>query len=225
MIWRSFLVLVAMALGLSFSSRPAYADSETISGCSNCNGYSFTANITSNGNGTYRVLYTITNNNGAAANPYSWSLTSFSNGNTVTSATTPTVTLYNGDGTTAGVYSADYKVNLGKSNNGNGNCTGSISDAFCVQETSTTGGPLLQQGQSLTFAFDVTCSGCSLMSSWDFMGSGNPASGTGNVYAITNWGTSTSMPEPSVGLLYASTVAAGLVFAWRSRPQRPSTKL
>jgi hypothetical protein len=223
MISRSFLVLVALGVAFSVSSRTAYADSETISGCSNCNGYSFTANITSNGNGTYSVLYTITNNSGPAANPYSWSLTSFSNGNTVTSATTPTVTLYNGDGTTAGSYTGDYLVNLGKSNNGNGNCNGNISDAFCVQETGT--GPLLQQGQSLTFAFDVTCSGCSLMNSWDFMGSGNPASGTGNVYAITNWGTSTSMPEPSVALLYVSTLAAGLVFAWRSRPLRRSTKL
>ena len=225
MISRSFLVLVTVALGLSFSSRAAYADSETISGCSNCNGYSFTANITPNGNGTYSVLYKITNNSGAVANPYSWSLTSFSNGNTVTVSTTPTVTLYNGDGTTAGSYTGDYLVNLGKSNNGNGNCNGNISDAFCVQETSTTSGPLLQQGQSLTFAFAVTCSGCSLMSSWDFMGAGNPPSGTGNVYAITNWGTSTSMPEPSVALLYASTVAAGVVLAWRSRPLRRSTKL
>jgi hypothetical protein len=222
MISRSFLVSVALGLALSFSSRTAYADSETISGCSNCNGYSFTANITSNGNGTYSVLYTITNNNGAAANPYSWSLTSFSNG-TVTAATTPTVTLLNADGTIAGLYTGAYQTSVGKSNNGNGNCNGTISDAFCVQETGT--GPLLQKGQALTFAFDLTCSGCSLLSSWDFMGSGNPASGTGNVYAITNWGTSTSMPEPSVALLYASTVAAGLVFAWRSRPLRRSTKL
>jgi hypothetical protein len=138
-------------------------------------------------------------------------------------ATTPTVTLLNADGTIAGLYTGAYQTSVGKSNNGNGNCNGTISDAFCVQETGT--GPLLQKGQALTFAFDLTCSGCSLLSSWDFMGSGNPASGTGNVYAITNWGTSTSMPEPSVALLYASTVAAGLVFAWRSRPLRRSTKL
>jgi len=222
MISRSFLVLVTVALGFSFSSLAAYADSETISGCSNCNGYSFTANITSNANGTFSVLYTITNNDGAVANPYSWSLTSFTKGNTVTSATTPTVTLLNADGTTAGLYTGAYQASVGKSNNGSGSCNGTISDAFCVQETGT--GPLLQKGQSLTFAFDLTCSGCSLMSSWDFMGSGNPASGTGNVYAITNWGTSTSMPEPSVALLYASTLAAGVVFAWRSRPLRRSTK-
>lgn len=223
MISRSFLVLVAVGLALSFSSRTAYADSETISGCSNCNGYSFTANITSTGTGTYSVLYTITNNSGAVANPYSWSLTSFNNSNTVTGASTPTVTLLNADGMTAGTYTGAYQTSIGKSNNGNGNCNGNISDAFCVQETGTSG-PFMQQGQTLTFAFNITCSGCSLMSSWDFMGSGNPPSGTGNVYAITNWGTSTSMPEPSVALLYASTLATGLVFAWRGRSLRRSTK-
>jgi len=221
MISRSFLALVALGLAFSFSSRTAYADSETISVCSNCNGYSFTANITSNGNGTYSVLYTITNNNGAAANPYSWSLTSFNKGNTVTATTVPTVTLIKADGTTAG-YTGAYQASVGKTNNGSGNCNGTISDAFCVQETGT--GPSLQKGQALQFAFDLTCSGCSLMSSWDFMGSGNPASGTGDVYAITNWGTSTSMQEPSVALLYASTLAAGVFLAWRTRPLRRSTK-
>jgi hypothetical protein len=221
---RSFLIVMGVALALCFSSRLAYADGESVSGCANCNGYSFTASITQVGtSSTYQVIYTVTNNSGPSANPYNWSLTPFSNGNAVSSPTTPAVTLTNADGTFGGTYTGDYQTSAGKTNNGNGNCNGSISDAFCVQETGA--GPNLTQGQFLTFTFDITCSSCGLMSSWDFMGSGNPAgSTTGNVYAITNWGTPTSMPEPSVAFLYASTLAVGLVFAWRSRALRRRTK-
>jgi len=222
---QSCLLVIAVALAFCFSARPAYADGESISGCANCNGYSFTASIGLVSGSTYQVTYTITNNSGAAATPYNWSLTSFDNGNSAIVPTNDGLTVAGSNGKD---YSSDYQVLAGKTNNGNGNCNGTISSAFCVQQTGTVGAnglPLLSTGQSLTFTFNISCTGCGLMSSWDFMGSGNPAgSTTGNVYAITNWGTPTSMPEPSVAFLYASTLAVGLVFAWRSRTLRRPTK-
>jgi hypothetical protein len=221
-------MLIAVALAFCFSAHLAYADSESVSGCSNCNGYSFTATITQVGTGsTYQVVYTITNNSGPASTPYSWSLTAFNNGNLATApiggyglaVMGPVV---NG----SGIYTGDYFVADGKTNNGNGNCNGTISSAFCVQQNSTAGLPVLNAGQSLMFTFDINCNtNCGLMGSWDFLGSSNhPGSTTGNVYAITNWGTPTSVPEPSVAFLYASTLAVGLGFAWRSRAIRRPTK-
>lgn len=220
-------MVMAVALAFCFSSRPAYADSESVTGCSNCNGYSFTATITQVGtSSTYQVKYTITNNSGPASTPYSWSLTALTNGSGVTAPTGGYGLAVTGPSVNgSGVYTGDYVVLDGKTNNGNGNCNGTISGAFCVQQNSTAGLPVLNAGQSLKFTFDISCTSCGLMSSWDFMGSGNPAgSTTGNVYAITNWGTPTSMPEPSVAFLYASTLAVGLVFAWRSRVLRRPTK-
>jgi len=217
---------MAVALTLCFSSRLAYADGESVSGCSNCNGYSFTASITQVGtSSTYHVTYIITNNSGAASTPYNWSLTAFDNGNSVVVPTNDGLTVKGSNGLD---YTSDYQVLAGKTNNGNGNCNGTISSAFCVKQNGTVGVnglPILSATQSLTFNFDITCTNCGLMSSWDFLGSSNPpGSTTGNVYAITNWGTSTSMPEPSVAFLYASTLAVGLVFAWRSQTRRRSTK-
>jgi len=221
---------MAVALAFCFSARLAYADGESVTGCSNCNGYSFTATITQVGTtSTYQVVYTITNNNGPASTPYNWSLTAFDNGDSVS-------TPIGGYGLTvmgpavlsnlSGIYTNDYIVEAGKTNNGNGNCNGNISSAFCVQQNSTAGLPVLNAGQSLMFTFDINCNtNCGLLSSWDFLGSSNPPnSTTGNVYAITNWGTPTSMPEPSVAFLYGSTLAVGLVFAWRSRALRRPTK-
>jgi hypothetical protein len=217
---------MAVTLAFCFSSRLAYADGESVSGCSNCNGYSFTATITQVGtSSTYQVQYIITNNTGPASTPYNWSLTAFGNGNTVGIPANDGLTVTGSNGLD---YTSDYQVLAGKTNNGNGDCNGTISSAFCVKQNGTVGVnglPVLSTGQSLTFTFDITCSNCGLMSSWDFLGSSNPpGSTTGNVYAITNWGTPTSMPEPSVAFLYASTLAVGLVFAWRSRTLRRSTK-
>jgi hypothetical protein len=223
-------MVMAVALASCFSSRLAYADGESVTGCSNCNGYSFTSTINQVGtSSTYQVTYTITNNSGLASTPYSWSLTAFNNGNLATAPTggyglAVTGPVVNG----SGIYTSDYFVAGGKTNNGNGNCNGTISSAFCVQQSGTVGPnglPVLNIGQSLTFTFDISCISCGLMSSWDFLGSSNPpGSTTGNVYAITNWGTPASMPEPSVAFLYASTLAVGLVFAWRSRALRRPTK-
>jgi hypothetical protein len=219
---RSQLLLIAAALTLAFcfSTRQARANSATISGCSNCNGYSFQATITpvSGSPGQYAVTYTVTNVNGAAAIPYNWSLTAFSNGNAVSSSSNLSVAGSSGN------YTSDYVVMHGKSNNGNTNCNGNVSNAFCVQQTGSGPFPVLNAGQFLTFSFDITCNGCSLTSSWYFLASGNPRNNRrGNVYAISNWGAVTSMPEPSVVALYISTVAAGLVVAWRKRAVRRSS--
>lgn len=218
---RFWLIAALMAVAFCLAPRQARADGETatISGCSACNGYSFNAQITQTGTNTYQVVYTITNNSGAAATPYNWSVTAFDNGDAISSESGLSVQGSNGVN-----YSSDYQVLTGKTNNGNGSCNGSISSAFCVNQTGGTGLPVLNPGDSLTFTFDVTCTGCSLMSSWDFLGSGNPAgSTTGNVYAITNWGNATSMPEPSIVALYLSTLAVGLVFAWYKRGVRNSS--
>jgi hypothetical protein len=226
---QSCLLVAAVALAFCFSARLAYADGESVSGCAKCNGYSFTASITQVGTSgttsTYQVIYTVTNNTGPASTPYNWSLTAFDNGDGVSNSTGLSVTgPDNGNGTN---YTGDYGVAAGKTNNGNGSCNGTISSAFCVlQKSGAVGLPVLNTGQSLTFTFDINCdANCVLLSSWDFLGSSNPpGSTTGNVYAITNWGTPTSMPEPSVAFLYASTLAVGLVFAWRSRALRRPTK-
>jgi hypothetical protein len=219
-------MLIAVALAFCFSAHLAYADGESVSGCANCNGYSFTASISlvSGSTSEYKVVYTITNNGGPAAIPYNWSLTAFDNGNSVTAPAPPTVM-----GSNNVNYSGAYQLLAGKSNNGNSNCNGTLSSAFCVQQTGIGTLPVLGAGtgqlQSLMFTFYIDCSNCGLMSSWDFLSSGNPpGNGSGNVYAITNWGTPTSMPEPSVVLLYASTLVVGLVFTWRSRVLRRTEK-
>ena len=223
---RSFLLITAAALVFCLPSRLAYADSETVTGCTNCNGYSFAASINQVGtSSTYQVIYTITNNTGPASTPYNWSLTAFDNGDGVAVPTNDPLTVTGSNGLD---YSSDYQVLAGKTNNGNGSCNGTIGSAFCVKQSGTVGInglPILSSGQSLAFTFDITCTGCTLMGSWDFLGSSNPPGRTtGNVYAITNWGTPTSVPEPSVVFLYASTLAVGLVFAWRSQARRRSTR-
>jgi len=221
---QSCLFVIAVALAFCFSARLAYADGESVSGCSNCNGYSFTASIAPVSGSTYQVTYTITNNSGVAATPYNWSLTAFDHGDSISSPSGLTATGSNGAD-----YSSAFQVLAGKSNNGNANCNGTISYAICVQQSRTGKLPVLGTGtgqfKSLTFTFDINCSGCGLMSSWDFLSSGNPPNnGRGNVYAISNWGTPNSVPEPSVLLLYTSTLAVGLVFAWRTHARRRSTR-
>lgn len=219
----TYLAVAAILLTVCFFSTPSFADGESVSGCSGCNGYSFQATLTpvSGSPGEYALTYTVTNNSGAASNPYNWSLTMFQSGNSISSPSNFSVTGSNGN-----TYTSDYSVNAGKSNNGNANCNGTLSDAICVEST---GGslPTLNQGQSLTFTFDFLCSNCSELGSWDFLSSGNcVANPHANCYAISANGTPTPVPEPSVAVLYGATLAVGLVFAWRKRKpavQRPTT--
>src|SRR6266566_3768206 len=77
------LAVIALLVICAFSV-PGYADSEGVSSCSGCNGYTFKANLVSTGTGTYELTYTIQNVNGGAANPRDWSLTLFAPGNDIT---------------------------------------------------------------------------------------------------------------------------------------------
>ena len=212
------LMAVAIVLALIVFSPSSFAQQSVSS-----NGYTFQATLTPTGvAGQYQLTYVVTNVSGQTADPYNWSLTLFDNGNSITSESGLSVTTnYNNTD-----YASGYTVNVGKSNNGNANCNGTLTDAICVEQSGTGSTPTLAQGQSVTFTFDITCTGCTLMSSWDFLSSGNCVSGSGNCYAVSAWGGSTSMPEPSNLVLYAVTfLAFGTVFAWwsRKRNQQPTS--
>jgi len=211
------MIAAALLVTVSAFNLPAQADTETVSGCSGCNGYTFQATLTSTGTGTYHLSYTITNVSGAPATAQSWSLTLFQSGNNITSFSNFSVT--EGQNTNTGAYS----VLVGKSNNGsNGNCNSNLSDAICVT-TSGTGSPsLIGTGQSLTFSFDFSCSNCADLSAWDFLSHGTCNPGAGNCYAISAYGSAAGVPEPSVLTLLASELVLmlGIVVAFRPTRNR-----
>ena len=193
--------------------QPAFADpiTESVAGCSGCNGYTFQATLNSLGGNNYSLSYMISNVSGAPATAQSWSLTLFPSGQSVTS--------FSGFSVSGGETSA-YTLLAGKSNNGsNGNCNSNLSDAICVT-LSGSGSPLpIGVGQSLNFGFNFTCINCSASSSWDFLSHGTCTTGSGNCYAISAYGQSTptvSAPEPSVLALLGSELAlmagAGLLY-------------
>jgi hypothetical protein len=212
---RFSLIATALLLAVSVFNLPAQADTQSVSGCSGCNGYTFQATLTPTGTGTYHLSYTITNVSGAPATAQSWSLTLFQNGNSISSFSNFSVS----DGNTGA-----YSVLVGKSNNGsNGNCNSSLSDALCVTLSglgtpSTIGNSLTNN--SLTFSFDFVCSSCGQLSTWDFLSHGTCVSGTGNCYAISANGTASSVPEPSVITLLASELVLTLGVVMVFRPTR-----
>lgn len=208
--WSKCLMAAAMVMALLVFSPHTYAQQSVSS-----NGYTFTATLIPTGvAGQYQLTYVITNVSGQTADPYNWSLTLFSNGDTITGNSGLSVTTsYNNTD-----YASGYTVNVGKSNNGNANCNGTLSDAICVEQSGTGSTPTIAQGESVTFTFDITCSGCTTLSSWDFLSSGNCVTGSGNCYAVSAWSGSTSMPEPSNLVLYAATfLAFGTAFVWWNR--------
>lgn len=194
---------------------PAAANTitESVSGCSGCNGYAFQATLTSLGSNNYSLSYSITNVSGAPATAQSWSLTLFPSGQTINS--------FSGFNVSDGNTSA-YSVLVGKSNNGaNGNCNSNLSDAICVTLSGVGSPSLIGLGQSLNFSFNFNCTNCSALSSWDFLSHGYCSPGSGNCYAISVNGTSTppvGVPEPSVLTLLASEMAlmGGLVLMFGS---------
>jgi hypothetical protein len=192
------LIAAAALLALFASAIPAYADTQGVSGCSNCDGYTFQATLTPAGSNNYLLSYTITNVSGAAADAQSWSLTLFNNPNDVTANSVAV-----SDGSTA------YRIAAGKSNNGNGNCNGAIGNAVCVVPT---GGTLsnIGVGQSLTFTIGLTCTNCTELANWIFLAQGSCDPGTGNCYAISTTGTAVSVPEPSSPMLLACSLLAAL---------------
>lgn len=208
---RTSLVLVGLAFAISAFTVSAYADSQSVSNCTNCNGYTFQAGLTpvSGSPGQYALSYTITNVSGASAQPYTWSLTLFDSGNHLSPA--GPLTMSNGD-------QGAYQLLVGKSSNGNANCNSGVGNAICVKPTGSAPLTTLSQGQSVTFTFDVNCSNCSELANWIFLSQGNCVAGTGNCYAISTPGKAVSMPEPSVLVLSACTLTVfGIVLLWRSR--------
>lgn len=208
------LQLFAAAVLLAFTalSPSASADtiSQTVSGCSGCNGYTFQAQLTPLGSNNYSLSYTITNVSGAPSTAQSWSLTLFPSGQAIS----PVSGLSMSDGNNIA-----YTVLAGKSNNGsNGNCNSNLSDALCVTLSGVGSPSVIGLGQSLSFGFSFNCTNCTALSSWDFLAHGYCTSGSGNCYAISAYGTpTTAVPEPSVTVLLASELAlmalVALVFA------------
>jgi hypothetical protein len=208
---RQSLVVVVLVFAISAFAVSAYADSQSVSNCTNCNGYTFQAGLTPvNGSpGEYALSYTITNVSGATAQPYTWSLTLFDSGNSLSPA--GPLTMSNGD-------QGAYQLLVGKSNNGNANCNSGIGNAICVKPSGSGTLTTLGKGQSVTYTFDIDCSNCTQLANWIFLSQGNCVAGSGNCYAISTPGRAVSMPEPSVVVLYVSTLAAlGIALLWRSR--------
>jgi hypothetical protein len=211
------LIASALLLAVCAFGQPAYADTitESVSGCSGCNGYTFKAMLTSNGGGNYSLSYTITDVSGAPATAQSWSLTLFPSGNTITSFSNFLVSQGQTTNTSA------YSVLVGKSNNGsNGNCNSGLSDAMCVTLSAARSPSLIGTGQSLNFKFDFNCTNCAPVNSWDFLSHGTCATGTGNCYAISSNGGTVAVPEPSVLALLASELALMLGIGVAFRPTR-----
>lgn len=214
--FRPNLLVIVLVLFATFGYLPsAYADSQSVTYCTNCNGYTFQADLTSVSStpGAYALSYTITNVSGNAASPYSWSLTPFDSKSTVLNFSDFKVSASNGNDYTGG-----FRILAGKSSNGNANCNGTISNGMCVQQSGFGSVPILGQGQSVNFTFDFTCSDCSELQNWIFLSQGNCRTGAGNCYAISAPGKPVSMPEPSNIALYAATFSAfGLFLLWTSR--------
>lgn len=216
---RAVLVLFLSLLLVAVFAGSAFADSQSVSNCTNCNGYTFQADLNpvSGSPGEYSLSYKITNLSGKAAQPYSWSLTLFDSGNSV--SPTGALSMSNGDQTA-------YQFMQGKSNNGNANCNGAVGNAICVKPTGTGTLTTLLPGQSVTFTFDLMCPNCTPLADWIFLSQGNCVGGKGNCYAISTSGTPVSMPEPSVIVLYVCTFAVLAGFAlWRRRRAPRASKL
>lgn len=216
-----FQLIGAVALlAVLGGARPASADTitQSVSGCSACNGYTFQATVNSLGSNNYSLSYTITDVSGPSATAQGWSLTLFQNGNDVT-YTAGSLSVLSSNILTPNNAGA-YSVMAGKSNNGNGDCNSNLSDAICVT-TSGSGSPsVIGLGQSLTFSFNFSCPNCTELSSWDFLSHGTCVGGTGNCYAVTNYGTPVGVPEPSVLGLLASELIFGFGLLMIFRPAR-----
>jgi len=217
---RAVLVFFFSLILVAVCAVSASADSQSVSNCTNCNGYTFQADL-SPVNGSpweYSLSYKITNVSGKTAQPYSWSLTLFDSGDSV--SPTGELSMSNGDQTA-------YQLKQGKSNNGNANCNGAVGNAICVKPTGTGTLTTLQPGQSVTYTFDIMCPNCTQLADWIFLSQGNCVGGKGNCYAISTTGTPVSMPEPSVIVMYVCTFAvlAGFALWARRRGRRPSKLL
>ena len=194
-------IAAAAFLAVCTFAAPAYADTQGVSGCTSCNGYTFQATLTPNGANSYSLSYTITNVSGAPANAQSWSLTLFGSNNDITN---PSSLVVSGNNTGA------YSLLVGKSNNGNGDCNGTLSDAMCVKPSGSGTLSTIGVGQSLTFSFDFTCTNCTELANFIFLANGTCVTGRGNCYAISTKGTPVSVAEPSSPVLLVCSLLAML---------------
>jgi hypothetical protein len=208
---RPFIVFFSSIVFVASCTIPAFSDSQSVSNCTNCNGYTFKADLNpvSGKHGEYSLTYKITNISGKAAQPYSWSLTLFESGSAISPA--GPLSMSNGDQTA-------YLLMRGKSNNGNANCNGAVGNAICVKPSGAGTPKTLLPGQSVTFTFDILCSNCRQLADWIFLSQGNCIGKRGNCYAISTTGKPVSVPEPSIIALYVCTLGVLGGFAlWRRR--------
>jgi hypothetical protein len=216
---RPFVVFFFSLIFVASCAIPAFSDTQSVSNCTNCNGYTFQADLNpvSGSPGKYSLSYTIANTSGKAVQPYSWSLTLFNSGSSI-SPTGP-LSMSNGD-------EAAYLLMRGKSNNGNANCNGKVGNAICVKPSGKGTPTTLLPGQSVTFTFDIMCAKCTQLADWIFLSQGNCVGKRGNCYAISTTGrpVSVPVPEPSIIALYVCTLAVlgGFAFWRRRHILRPS---
>src|SRR4051812_34475561 len=105
-------LLAMLLLAICGSTPLAHADSETLAGCANCNGYTFQASLTPTGSGNYTLSYTINNTNATTtqnAYAFGWSLTMFGSGATITNSNSLSVT-ESGPGAPFTNFASDYSV-------------------------------------------------------------------------------------------------------------------
>jgi hypothetical protein len=193
------LSVAATLLAICAFAAPGFADSESVSGCTNCKGYTFQATLNPAVGNNYSLSFTIKNVSGAAANPLGWALNLFAPGSNISSATIVS-------GNNSGAYST---CSLG-------------SATLCVKPSGIGSLPSLSQGHSLTFTLDFSCSGCSELANWIFLSAGTcTGKPTALCYAVLARGTSWTVPEPSSWALYAFTLlAVGLLVMWLNRTKR-----
>jgi hypothetical protein len=210
------LIAAAVLVAILAGARPASADSitQTVSGCTGCNGYAFQATLQSLGSNNYSLSYTITNVSGSSAYAQTSALVPFQLGNSINSVSNFSVTL----GQTSATKS--YLVVGGDSNLiSNGLCDFNFSDSVCVTPNGVGSPSAINKGQSLTFSFNFKCTNCTQLNNWAFLAYGTCVTGNNICYAIAADGVPTpkvGVPEPSVLWLLASQmvlmVGVGLMF-------------